>query len=239
MSEYKIIFKGEITNESNRPKIELALAKFFKIPSEKASNLFNGKSYALKKGLTLNSAEQMQTKFKSIGVITHLIKEDRVVEGISSQESVEVEKNNQQEINTNNAVCLDCGSKNLGHQGGSIDKASPNKWSIDKLRIVKFNWYAFFFNTFYFAGFGQIKPAMYMLFTHVFLSEVLPLNVMYIPLLIIGTYAAYLADGVNFQRTQKFSWFKAGVILFSMIVLKILMVLAVEMLFGSYVGDDW
>ena len=110
MSEYKIIFKGEITNESNRPKIELALAKFFKIPSDKASGLFNGKSYALKKGLTLNSAEQMQTKFNTIGVVTHLIKEDSLAEGISSQEAI---KNDERNSSIQKKyVCIDCGSLN-------------------------------------------------------------------------------------------------------------------------------
>lgn len=115
MSEYKIIFKGEITSESNREKIEPALAKFFNIPAEKASGLFNGKAYALKKGLTLNASELMQTKFKNIGVITHLIKEDSVADGISSQERIE---KNEGEASNNNEkyICMDCGSLNVQRQ---------------------------------------------------------------------------------------------------------------------------
>jgi hypothetical protein len=88
---YKIIFKGEVTSDGNRVKIEAALAKFFKIPVEKASVLFNGKAYALKKGLEVDKAISMQQKFSKIGVVTHLVKEEVVVEDITTQEPVDSE----------------------------------------------------------------------------------------------------------------------------------------------------
>lgn len=91
--EYKVVFKGEITNESNREKIEAALAKFFKLPIEKASLLFNGKSYLLKHGLTQSQAETIQAKFKAIGIVTYLIKEEKIIEDISSQIAVEPDAN--------------------------------------------------------------------------------------------------------------------------------------------------
>jgi hypothetical protein len=88
---YKIIFKGEITSNGNKVKIEAALATFFKIPVDKASVLFNGKSYALKKGLEVDKAITMQQKFSKIGVVTHLVKEEVVVEDITTQEPVDSE----------------------------------------------------------------------------------------------------------------------------------------------------
>lgn len=106
MAVYKIIFKGEITNEGNRRKIEASLAKFFKIPVEKAATLFNGKPYALKQGLTLEVAEVMQQKFKNIGVVSHLIKEENITDEITSQSS-DIPKNKM------NLTCQDCGSKNI------------------------------------------------------------------------------------------------------------------------------
>jgi hypothetical protein len=36
---YKIIFKGEVTSDGDRVKIEAAIAKFVKIPVDKASVL--------------------------------------------------------------------------------------------------------------------------------------------------------------------------------------------------------
>lgn len=97
MAVYKIIFKGEITNEGNRSKIEAALAKFFKIPVEKASVLFNGKSYALKKGLEVDDAIAMQQKFSVIGVVTHLVKEEVVIENITTQEPVDSKQDKEKE----------------------------------------------------------------------------------------------------------------------------------------------
>lgn len=101
MAVYKIIFKGEITNEGKRSKIEAALAKFFKIPVEKASVLFNGKSYALKKGLEVDDAIAMQQKFSVIGVVTHLVKEEVVIENITTQEPVD-SKQNKEPVENNN-----------------------------------------------------------------------------------------------------------------------------------------
>lgn len=107
MTVYKIIFKGEITNESNRPKIEKALAAFFKIPIEKASVLFNGNSFALKKGLEVDQAISLQQKLSTIGIMTHLIKEEVVVDDITTQTKADV---NEQLDNDDDSAELGLGS---------------------------------------------------------------------------------------------------------------------------------
>lgn len=85
MASYKIIFKGEICENSDRDKIDTLLAKFFKIPVAKANQLFNGKAYSLKKGLDVDSAIAMQQKLLGIGVITRLIKEETLASDITYQ----------------------------------------------------------------------------------------------------------------------------------------------------------
>tara|TARA_R110002167_G_C12700580_1_gene653458 strand:+ start:3967 stop:4833 length:867 start_codon:yes stop_codon:yes gene_type:complete len=85
---YKIIFKGEILDDSKKPQIESALCKHFKIPKEKSSLLFNGKSYALKKELSAEKAIEYQGKFSKIGIVTHFIKEETLADEITSQEPV-------------------------------------------------------------------------------------------------------------------------------------------------------
>ncbi|MBL4941911.1 MAG: hypothetical protein JKY81_09635 [Colwellia sp.] len=85
MATYKIIFKGEICENSDRDKIELVLAKFFKIPVAKANKLFNGNAYALKKGIDVDDAIAMQQKLLGIGVITRLIKEETLASDITYQ----------------------------------------------------------------------------------------------------------------------------------------------------------
>ncbi|MDP7591256.1 MAG: hypothetical protein QF552_00870 [Litorilituus sp.] len=87
MASYKIIFKGEICENSDRDKIDTLLAKFFKIPVEKASQLFNGKEYSLKKRLDVDDAIAMQQKLLGIGVITRLIKEETLASDITYQQA--------------------------------------------------------------------------------------------------------------------------------------------------------
>jgi hypothetical protein len=87
VATYKIIFKGEICENSDRGKIDILLAKFFKIPVAKANKLFNGNAYALKKGLDVDNAIAMQQKLLGIGVITRLIKEETLASDITYQES--------------------------------------------------------------------------------------------------------------------------------------------------------
>ncbi|MFD2165173.1 DUF2628 domain-containing protein [Thalassotalea euphylliae] len=124
MSEYKIIFKGEITNEANRPKIEAALAKFLKIPEGKISTLFSGKSFALKKGLTLDVAKEMKSKFRAIGIVTYLMKEESLAEGVSSQETVKHDESTP--CVKEKHVCLDCGSSNTGLKRIEIEDGDLN-----------------------------------------------------------------------------------------------------------------
>lgn len=87
VATYKVIFRGEISESSDRGKIEPVLAKFFKIPVAKANLLFNGKAYALKKGLDVDNAIAVQQKLLGIGVITRLIREETLVDDITYQES--------------------------------------------------------------------------------------------------------------------------------------------------------
>lgn len=86
MASYKVIFKGEICENSDRGKIDILLAKFFKIPVAKANQLFNGKAYSLKKGLDVDDAIAMQKKLLAIGVITRLIKEETLASDITYQQ---------------------------------------------------------------------------------------------------------------------------------------------------------
>jgi hypothetical protein len=85
VATYKIIFKGEICENSDRGKVELVLSKFFKIPVAKANKLFNGNAYALKKGIDVDDAIAMQQKLLGIGVITRLIKEETLASDITYQ----------------------------------------------------------------------------------------------------------------------------------------------------------
>lgn len=72
MAVYKIIFKGEITDESKMKSIGRGLAKFLKIPEDKAHLLFSGKTIAIKKGLSEEAANMLHAKLLKAGVITYV-----------------------------------------------------------------------------------------------------------------------------------------------------------------------
>ena len=103
MATYKIIFKGEVSENSDRGKIDILLAKFFKIPVAKANKLFNGNAYALKKGLDVDEAIALQQKLLGIGVITRLIKEETLASDITYQEPASECQKNKPTISTNMA----------------------------------------------------------------------------------------------------------------------------------------
>ncbi|MEI6894960.1 MAG: hypothetical protein V5789_10120 [Colwellia sp.] len=113
MAVYKIIFKGEIKNERYRSKTEAALAKLFNINAAKASVLFNGKSYALKKGLTQGAAELMQRKLNQIGVVSYLIREETITDEITCQSNMAVKNKSEGEPQNKKSTCLDCGSTDI------------------------------------------------------------------------------------------------------------------------------
>ena len=175
MDSYKIIFKGEVLQDSKRDKIKVALARHFKIPVEKADILFNGNSYSLKKGLTKESATELIKKFALIGIKTHLIKEEEVVSDITKQAEVTPvapivpEQNRQPEVSESESepsayICKDCGSRNVvkasnsevteTNQNKSNSESSPNTFLNN--RKLK----AFLFSAYYFAGHGQFKKAL-------------------------------------------------------------------------------
>jgi hypothetical protein len=86
---YKIIFKGEITSDVDRESVEVGFANFFKVPIEKVSTLFNGKSYYLMKKLEVDNAISIQKRLLKIGVVTHLVKEEEKVEKVATQDPVD------------------------------------------------------------------------------------------------------------------------------------------------------
>jgi len=72
MTVYKIIFKGEITDQKRMESIGRGLAKFLKIPEDKFHLLFSGKTIALKKGLSEEAANMLHAKLLKAGVITYI-----------------------------------------------------------------------------------------------------------------------------------------------------------------------
>ncbi len=194
---YKIIFKGEITNEGNRGKIEAALAKFFKIPVEKASVLFNGKSYALKKGLTEDAAELMQKKFKAIGVVSHLIKEENVTDEITSQANITTVKKDTQQITnkTKELVCKKCGSNEIIENIPS--EIEETKTELELNKQIKSRLFAAIFNDLYYAGHGQMQKA--------FALAVISNIHMYAWFLVIVYCAVFVMKDIPIQA-KVFSW---------------------------------
>ncbi|WP_123711169.1 hypothetical protein [Sinobacterium caligoides] len=72
---YKLLFRGETSNNDSRQDSISKLAKLFKLPSEKAATLFDGKTRTLKKGLDKLTAAKYQAAFKQAGLKAYF-KED-------------------------------------------------------------------------------------------------------------------------------------------------------------------
>ncbi len=88
MESYKVLFKGQIIEEKNKDKLGVLLARFLNMQESETEQLFNGKSYALKKNLELDKAEQIQSKLASQGIITNIVKETVIHEDVSIQENI-------------------------------------------------------------------------------------------------------------------------------------------------------
>lgn len=71
MNTYNVIFKGEIAEGKDRHKLSVALAKFLKIPEEKAHLLFSGNPICIKKALSEGEANALKAKLNSVGIITY------------------------------------------------------------------------------------------------------------------------------------------------------------------------
>jgi hypothetical protein len=136
MESYKIIFKGEVIKEENRLKIESALANYFKLPQDKAHILFNGKSYSLKKGLSMNAATDISNKFKLIGVKTYLIEEKEVLDNISTRQSVDEPETNTESISTQTSVDEPKTNTESISTQQSVDEPETNTESISTQQSV-------------------------------------------------------------------------------------------------------
>lgn len=72
MNSYKVIFKGEIAEGGDRNKLSLALAKFLKVPEDKAHLLFSGNPICIKKALSEDEANTLKAKLNTVGIITYI-----------------------------------------------------------------------------------------------------------------------------------------------------------------------
>lgn len=110
MVSYKVIFQGEIAEGRNKEKTLSLLAKFLKLPESKANQLLNGKSYALKKNISLTKAQQLQEKLSSVGIVTKIAK-DTVKQEKNSPSAKVLKLTDNYEVVVNGAKCCRyCGS---------------------------------------------------------------------------------------------------------------------------------
>lgn len=72
MNSYNVIFKGEIAEGKDRHKLSQALAKFLKVPEEKAHLLFSGNPICIKKALSEAEANALTAKLNGVGIITYI-----------------------------------------------------------------------------------------------------------------------------------------------------------------------
>ncbi|TDF34568.1 DUF2628 domain-containing protein [Alteromonadaceae bacterium M269] len=107
MSSYKIVFKGEIKSGIDRALLIPPLCKFLKLPESKGHLLFSGKALALRKGLSHEKAIKVYDALDKIGVITHLIVEEKVTAEISTQRESSLSSNKTQP--TFLTTCPHCG----------------------------------------------------------------------------------------------------------------------------------
>lgn len=124
MDSYKVTFKGKLIDGVKRDEIGLSLAKFLKLPESKADLLFNGKTYIIKKGLSLDKAKLVQSKLKSIGVITNYSREEnkqlpKKAENFSQAQPIK--KGSLIASEKNDKICEYCGSELV-----KTDKESHN-----------------------------------------------------------------------------------------------------------------
>ena len=110
MESYKIIFQGEIAEGSNKEKTLSLLAKFLKLPESKANQLLNGKSYALKKNISLTKAKQLQEKFLSVGIVTKITQDTVKKEKVTPPAEILKVTDDYEVIVDGTKCCRHCGS---------------------------------------------------------------------------------------------------------------------------------
>ncbi len=71
---YTIIFKGEIQPGIPLDTVKENLSRYYKVTIEKAQSLFTGKTFVVKKGVTLDQAQALMLQFEQMGAICSLLK---------------------------------------------------------------------------------------------------------------------------------------------------------------------
>jgi len=66
---YRVIFKGEISENANQDDVKAKLSKVLKMSEEKAEKLFSGKPIVIKKNANLESCKKIQAVFKKVGAV--------------------------------------------------------------------------------------------------------------------------------------------------------------------------
>lgn len=91
-SLYKLIFKGDITPDTNLEKAVNEFASLFSISNVKAAHYFNGRSYVLKKNLSNEKAQYMCEKMLKAGIICYVISNEDACNSVASKEVVTAKK---------------------------------------------------------------------------------------------------------------------------------------------------
>lgn len=71
---YTIVFKGEIIPGKSLEAVKQNLSAFYNVDLNKIESLFSGKTFVLKKSVTLDFAQSYMLKFEDMGAICSLIK---------------------------------------------------------------------------------------------------------------------------------------------------------------------
>ncbi len=71
---YTIVFNGEIIPGKSPETVKQNLSAFYKVDLNKIESLFSGKTFVLKKSVTLDFAQSYMLKFEEMGAICSLIK---------------------------------------------------------------------------------------------------------------------------------------------------------------------
>lgn len=71
---YSIIFKGQIQPGKSPDTVKENLSRYYKVTIEKAQSLFTGKTFVVKKGVTLDQAQALMLQFEQMGALCSLVK---------------------------------------------------------------------------------------------------------------------------------------------------------------------
>ena len=72
-NNYKVVFKGEVTNKMTVEQVKENLARLFKASDATIEKLFSGKSMTIKKNMLEQKALSYQKAMSKAGAITHVI----------------------------------------------------------------------------------------------------------------------------------------------------------------------